>query len=73
MFASMHKHLPCVQTASEGPGKYLCNETNMYDPNYSLMRQTIFFLLVCVDALHPSQQFFSHVGAFSGLPGLNKY
>ena len=26
---------------------------------------------VCVDALHPSHQFFSHVGIFSCLPGLN--
>ena len=28
---------------------------------------------VCVDALHPSQQFFSHVGTISYLPGLNQY
>ena len=30
-------------------------------------------LFVCVDALHPSQQFFSLVGSFSHLPGLNQY
>ena len=30
-------------------------------------------LFVCVDALHPSQHFFSHVGPFSCLLGLNKY
>ena len=24
-------------------------------------------------ALHPSQHFFSHVGTFSSLPGLNQY
>ena len=29
--------------------------------------------LVCVDALCPSQQFFSHVGMNSCLPGLNQY
>ena len=28
-------------------------------------------LFVCVDALCPSQQFFSHAGMFSCLPGLN--
>ena len=27
------------------------------------------FCLVCVDALHPSQQFFSHIGVFSCLSG----
>ena len=27
----------------------------------------------CVNALHPSQQFFSHVRLFSCLPGLNQY
>ena len=27
--------------------------------------------IVCFDSLHPSQQFFSHVG--SGLPRLNQY
>ena len=30
-------------------------------------------LLVCVDALCPSQQFFSHVSMISCLPGLNQY
>ena len=30
-------------------------------------------LFVCVDALHPSQQFFSHVRTISCLPGLNQY
>ena len=30
-------------------------------------------LFVCVDALSPSQQFFSHVGTISCLPGLNWY
>ena len=30
------------------------------------------FCLFCVDALHPSQQFFSHVGTFSCLPRLNQ-
>ena len=29
----------------------------------------IYFLIVCVDALSASQQFFSHVGMF---PGLNQ-
>ena len=28
---------------------------------------------VCVDALCPSQQFFSHFGTISRLPGLNQY
>ena len=28
---------------------------------------------VCVDVLHPSQQFFSHVRMISCLPGLNQY
>ena len=28
---------------------------------------------VCFDALHPSQQFFSHVRMISCLPGLNQY
>ena len=28
---------------------------------------------VCFDALHPIQQFFSHVETFSRLPGLNQY
>ena len=32
-----------------------------------------FMMLVCVDALHPSQQLFSHVGMISCLPGLNQY
>ena len=30
-------------------------------------------LLVCVDASHPSQQFFSNAGTISCLPGFNKY
>ena len=30
-------------------------------------------MFVCVDALHPRQQFFSHVRTFSCLPGLNRY
>ena len=30
-------------------------------------------LLVCVDSLCTSQQFFSHVGMISNLPGLNQY
>ena len=30
-------------------------------------------MFVCVDALHPSQQFFSHVGMIPCLPGFNKY
>ena len=34
-------------------------------------RHTVCF--VCVDALHPSQQFFSHDGMFSCLSGLNHY
>ena len=29
--------------------------------------------LVCVDALHASQQFFSPIESFSGLPELNPY
>ena len=29
--------------------------------------------IVCVDVLSPSQQFISHVGTISYLPGLNKY
>ena len=28
---------------------------------------------VCVEALHPCQQFISHVGIIFCLPGLNKY
>ena len=28
---------------------------------------------VCVDALYPSKQFFSHVGTFSRFLGLNQY
>ena len=32
-----------------------------------------FVLLVCFDALRPSQQFFSHVGAIPCRPGLNQY
>ena len=28
---------------------------------------------VCFDALHPSQQFFSHARTISCLPGLNQY
>ena len=30
-------------------------------------------MFVCVDALHPCQQFFSHVGTFSCLPRLKRY
>ena len=30
-------------------------------------------LFVCVDALHPSQKYFSHVETISSLPGLNQY
>ena len=30
-------------------------------------------IFVCVDAICLSQQFFSHVGLFSFLPGLNQY
>ena len=28
---------------------------------------------VCIAALNPIEQFFSHVGTFSSLPGLNQY
>ena len=35
--------------------------------------QIVVFFGVCVDALYPSQQFFSHVGIISHLPGLNQY
>ena len=31
------------------------------------------FLFVCVDALHPSQQYFSHLGTISCPPGLKQY
>ena len=31
----------------------------------------VYGLFVCFDSLHPSQQFFSHVG--TGLPGLKQY
>ena len=37
---------------------------------YSLLISNI-SLLVCFDSLHPSQQFFSHVG--TGLPCLGQY
>ena len=30
-------------------------------------------LFACVDALHPSPQFYRHVLTFSCLPGLNEY
>ena len=30
-------------------------------------------LFLCFDALHPCQYFFSHVGMFCCLPGLNQY
>ena len=33
----------------------------------------MYLIFVCFDALHPSQQFFSHVGMISCLPGLNQY
>ena len=33
----------------------------------------IYYMLVCVDALHSSKQFFSHVGTISCLPGLSQY
>ena len=38
-------------------------------------RNVCFFNLgrICVDALHPSQQFFNHVGMFACLSGLNQY
>ena len=34
--------------------------------------ESIKCLVVCIDALHPSQQF-SHVGIFSCLPEFNQY
>ena len=34
---------------------------------------TVLEIFVCVDALHPNQQSFSHVGMISCLPGLNQY
>ena len=45
MFALMYEHLPRVQTASEGPGKYSCNETNMYDPNINVLWNRWYFLI----------------------------
>ena len=35
--------------------------------------QHIMDLFVCIEALHPSQQFFSHVGMDPALPGFNQY
>ena len=35
------------------------------------MSNKIYIGFVCFDSLHPSKQFFSHVGM--GLPGLNQY
>ena len=37
------------------------------DLNITNVHTTCF---VCVDALHPSQQFFNHVGTISCVPGL---
>ena len=39
---------------------------NSDTPNYEILND-----FVCVDALSPSQQFFSHAGTISFLPGLN--
>ena len=37
------------------------------------MSSKVLVCFVCVDALRPSQQFFSHVGMFYCIPGLNQY
>ena len=38
-----------------------------------MLHPPVKFWFVCVDALRPSQQFFSHVVTFSCLHGLNQY
>ena len=43
------------------------------DPKHGIIKELHCSLFGCVDALHPSQSFFSHVGTISCLPGLNQY
>ena len=41
------------------------------NPNILVLHLGKVLLFICFDSLHPSQQFFSHVG--TSLPGLNQY
>ena len=45
----------------------------MNQPNYLFEKFLNFVQYVCIDALHPSQQFFSHFGVISCLPALKQY